>query len=74
MANESQIAEAIIAQRVCFPPFSEAALSAVQLFSSDEGERANKGSDNLCCLPQSTYARANTLKNWQVPYVTEGEG
>lgn len=46
MVNESQVAKAIIAQLVCFPPFPEAALSTVQPCSSDEGERANTGSDN----------------------------
>lgn len=46
---------------VCFPPFSEATPSTVWLFSSGEGERANEGSNNLCCLTPSTYAYANTL-------------
>lgn len=69
MANESQVAEAIIAQLVCSPPFPEAALSTVQPCSSDEGERANTGSDNSAAgLNPPTHEP--TLKNWQVPYVT----
>lgn len=69
MANESQVAEAIIAQLVCFPPFPRAALSTVQPCSSDEGERANTGSDNSAAgLNPPTHEP--TLKNWQVPYVT----
>lgn len=41
--------------------FSEATSSPVQQFSSDEGERANKGSNNLCCLTQSIHAHEPIL-------------
>lgn len=41
--------------------FSEATSSPVQLFSSDEGDRANKGSNNLCCLTQSIYTHKPIL-------------